>query len=283
MSETTPSAAASIGEGLSGLRKHPEPPYAQVLAETREYVDFACQRLHARIPPGAKILDYGCGLGQSVQALLDLGYDGYGVDIVEYWDSQYDQYWATGPKPPAALASRLRVTQQAPYRLPFPDHTFDFCFSQEVMEHVFDYPAAFAEIRRVLKPGAMSVHRFPGPGRLVEDHIFVPFPPLCRSELYLAAWALAGRRSPIQRGLSWRETLRSNLDTLRYCNYPTKRGLRRQAQAAGVEIDFVERQELLFRGGGRLHRLLSRADKAGLSDLLLSLINPLMQRYMVLR
>jgi SAM-dependent methyltransferase len=275
--------ATSIGEGLSGLRKYHEPPYERVLAETREYIGFATEKLGAHIPPGAKVLDYGCGLGQSVKALTDLGYNGHGVDIVEYWGSQFDQYWALGERPPPAVADRLHVIEQNTYRLPFPDHTFDFSFSQEVMEHVFDYPTAFSEICRVLKPDALSVHRFPGPGRLVEDHIFVPFPVLCRNRLYLAGWALAGRRSPIQQGLTWRETLRSNIETMRYCNYPTRRELRQLARTAGVEIAFFEQQELLFRSGGRLRNMLRNADRFGLQGVLLSALSPFMQRYMVLR
>lgn len=46
-------------------------------------------------------------------------------------------------------------------RLTFADESFDVVLTQEVMEHLFDPQAAFAEIARVLKPG--GVHLFTVP------------------------------------------------------------------------------------------------------------------------
>ena len=41
--------------------------------------------------PGARVLDLGCGIGQSVDILLDMGYDVHGVDVVDWWDR--NDYW----------------------------------------------------------------------------------------------------------------------------------------------------------------------------------------------
>lgn len=45
--------------------------------------------------------------------------------------------------------------------LTFPDASFDLVVSQDVMEHIFEPDAAFAEIARVLKPGGMHIFTAP--------------------------------------------------------------------------------------------------------------------------
>lgn len=265
------------------LVKLPDESAAVIAANVASHLGFARERLGVTLTPGARILDFGCGIGQTVRALLALGYDAHGVDVMELWDGDFDQYWAIAEKPDAALASRLRRVDPANYRLPYPDGHFDFVLSDQVMEHVSDYRAVFAELTRVLKPGAISLHRFPGPGRPVENHLGVPLPPLCFNRAYLALWALAGLRNARQRHLGWRQTLSSNVDMMRYNHYPTKRRLRAFARAAHVEIAFVEREDLVFRGGGRLSFAIRAAARLGLDGLLLRLLEPLLQRYMVLR
>ena len=42
--------------------------------------------------------------------------------------------------------------------IPYPDSTFDFVFSCNVLEHVAQRDKLLAEIRRVLKPGGLFVH-----------------------------------------------------------------------------------------------------------------------------
>jgi SAM-dependent methyltransferase len=45
--------------------------------------------------------------------------------------------------------------------IPYPDETFDFVLSHDVLEHVEDPRASIAEIKRVLRPGGMSFNIFP--------------------------------------------------------------------------------------------------------------------------
>jgi len=172
---------------------------------------------------------------------------------------------------------------EAHYRIPFPDGHFEFCFSDQVMEHVRDYTVVFAEIVRVLKPQAVSVHRFPGPNMLVEGHLFLPFPLLCYFNAYLAMWALLGRRSPDQKALTWRQTLASNIAFMRQVSYPRKASLRQHAAEAAVEIEFLEKQELLLREFGNAGRLVNRARRLGLERILAGLLPPFTQRYMLLK
>jgi SAM-dependent methyltransferase len=233
------------------------------------------------LQPGARVLDFGCGNGQAVGILLNMGYDVHGVDIVDWW--QRDDYWDRSYIPEARVTKRLQCMDEARYRIPFPDGHFEFCFSDQVMEHVRDHGLVFGEIMRVLKSDAISVHRFPGPNMLMEGHLFLPFPVLCYSKAYLAMWAILGRRSPDQRALTWRQTLVSNVEFMRKVNYPRKASLRRHAAKAGSEIAFLEQQELLLRDFGNAGRLVSRARRLGLHHLLAGLLAPFTQRYMVLK
>ena len=70
------------------------------LQATERQLRFATAGLGLRLSPGATILDFGCGIGSSVRALLAQGYDAYGVDVLEYWDHDFDKYWLIGDKPP---------------------------------------------------------------------------------------------------------------------------------------------------------------------------------------
>lgn len=214
------------------------------------------------LPRGARILDFGCGQGRSVEALVRLGYDAYGVDVLDHWNT-FDSV-------PADIRTRLFVISADACRLPFPDHHFDFCFSDQVFEHVFDYVGIFSEIIRVLKVSCASAHRFPGPNRLVESHIHLPIPWLCYNQSYLALWALLGRRSPGQELFSWREAVAHNQYLMRHNSYPTKSELRRFAAEAGALIEFREREEFQFR-------------RRDLRSIALATLAPFMSRYMILR
>jgi len=212
--------------------------------------------LGSRIPAGAKILDVGCGLGDSVQILMSMGYDASGVDIIEYWNRGFESFWEDRLKPQGAYLEKLHLVECEHYRFPFPDASFDFAFSSQLFEHVFNCEDVFREIARVLKPGGISLHVFPGPNMFLEGHINVPLPFLCHWPPYLYFWALMGRRSLRQGGFSWKETVASNMELMNICRYPTKRQLFDDARRAEVHIEFVEIKRIQLRDKGRLHNLL---------------------------
>lgn len=244
-------------------------------------IAFARARLGATIPSGAAILDFGCGAGLQVQGLLEQGFDAWGADIYDAWNRPGHE---PGSAPlPAFARARLRLIAQGDLELPFPDRTFDFCVSEQVMEHVFDYETVFSEILRVLKPGALSLHRFPGPNYPFEGHVGLPLPWLCRSRVYLAACALAGLRAPDQRGLGWRATLARNVALMRLNNYPSKAYLRRAAARAGADIAFVEREEFAFRQGGRVGGIWRLMSGVGMGGPFAAACGLVLQRCMVLR
>lgn len=250
---------------------------------TQRHLRFATGRLGVHLPPGAKILDFGCGIGSSVRVLLGLGHDAFGVDVLEYWGRDVEKYWHAAERQPAAIAQRLKLIDLSNYRLPFETGTFDFCFSDQVFEHVFDYATAMSEIVRVLKPGAISLHSFPGPNNFLEGHLRLPFPWLCYSRSYLTvcAWAawLRGTES------DWRRRVNDNVESMRFNNYPTKAKLRRIARATGVDISFVETDEFLFREGGRLKTEILKSLRAVGMDRVVTRIaaTVMLQRYMLLK
>jgi SAM-dependent methyltransferase len=282
-SETDPhsdqQAYATLQTSLAKVFKADQSAIAELV---KQHIDFAVSYPSA-LRPGGRVLDFGCGIGDSVQALLGMGFDAWGVDVNEYWDRDIELLWEERDKPPSEIAARLKTVSIDQYRLPFPDGHFDFCFSDQVFEHVFNLPIVMQEVVRVLRPGAISVHRFPGPSCPIESHISVPFIPLCRFKWYLALWARLGVRSPRQHGLGWRETLALNIDTMRFCSYPRKNVLRQAAREANVTLEFREREGIKHQNVGRAHALYRAAETRGLGRVALSLLSLVSQRYTVIK
>jgi SAM-dependent methyltransferase len=64
--------------------------------------------------------------------------------------------------PDAELGTtRNRYRNEDLEQLTFPDESFDLFVTQDVFEHIFDAPAAFREIARVLRPGGAHVFTIP--------------------------------------------------------------------------------------------------------------------------
>jgi SAM-dependent methyltransferase len=147
---------------------------------------------------GLAALDFGCCRGDLVRELRQLGLDARGCDFAGTFDAD----------------EHLGAIQADPYRLPYPDNSFDLVMSASVFEHAQRTEECMAEIHRVLRSGGIAIHSFPGKWYLpVEPHIYVPlvnwFWPLAQRP-WLALWAIAGIRNEFQKGLSWREVTRLN-------------------------------------------------------------------------
>jgi SAM-dependent methyltransferase len=175
------------------------------------------------ISGGATVLDFGCGEGDAVAAWRAAGYDASGCDVVIERPDE-----------------GLRLIEK-PYRLPFADATFDLVVSNMVLEHVQDHDAAFKEIRRVLKPGAVSLHLFPPRWTPIEPHVFVPFATVLQEQWWLALWARVGIRNEFQAGVGWREVTALNLEYLRTrTNYLTRSEVLSIGRRWFDEATFVE-------------------------------------------
>ena len=103
--------------------------------------------VYDNVRPGSKVLELGCGAGM-LAILKRKGIELTGVDL----------------STECAVAAR-RNGYDATYRaelssLPFPDNSFDYVVSLDVMGHIGmeEKDAVLAEIRRVLRPGGVTLH-----------------------------------------------------------------------------------------------------------------------------
>jgi SAM-dependent methyltransferase len=117
------------------------------LAMIRQWVDLE----------GAVILDNGCGLGTYLSAFALFTPHRFGLEL------EHDR--AVQATPTAA-----GIAQAVGEQLPFADHTFDFVFSNEVIEHVADDAIYAAEMVRVTKPGGRILLFCPNRWYPVEQH-----------------------------------------------------------------------------------------------------------------
>lgn len=117
---------------------------------------ISCVKLDEKLPyflkhlsRNGKILEAGCGLGQWVVYLSELGYDIIGVDIVE---EVIDRAKKSFP----GLRDRFIVGDVS--SLNFSDNTFDAYISLGVIEHFLEGPhKALLEMKRVLKPQGIAI------------------------------------------------------------------------------------------------------------------------------
>ncbi len=193
----------------------------------------------------SSILDFGCGSGKSVQELQKLGYNSYGCDIKFKSEENIDS---------RSLMSKgiIREIKLKPYTLPFDDKTFDLIFSEDVFEHVKNYPETISEISRILKPDGICVHAFSSKYRPVEPHVYIPFGSVIQSYWWLKLWILLGFRN------DWPDCQTVNARATRYhnylkenTNYLSRRRLRKYFQTYFDDVNFCEREFLMFSHRGR--------------------------------
>lgn len=194
--------------------------------------------------PSMRLMDFGCGEGHLVQAALSLGLDAYGCDL---YDVKYSTDWHS-PAISAEVRNSGRMRQILdPYRLPFEDSSMDVVISDQVFEHVLDYPRAIAELHRVMRPGGVFLHSFPSRYRWHEGHIYVPMTSMFRPRWWLWLWAAAGIRNEFQAGLSIAEVVERNAQFLeRGTLYLGPRRIKREFARYFSGVEYVERAFLPY-------------------------------------
>ncbi len=115
-------------------------------------VDFA----HFRLLPGERVLDLGCGEGRhAIATYLSADVQVVGLDIA--LDDLRNAREKLAPLEAQLTGADERrhfsLAAANALALPFADSTFDKIICSEVLEHIADYRAVLAEVRRVLRPG----------------------------------------------------------------------------------------------------------------------------------
>lgn len=144
---------ASLASGLEGAsiwdRIWSGDPYAdRSVRDRRAWRRLASFELLNSFAAGARLLDAGCGSGDTLDALSRAHDDGpelVGIDFSQRAVSLAD----------VRLAGRANVLQADVTNLPFPDGHFTHVLLFGIIEHVRDEAKALAEIYRVSQPGAM--------------------------------------------------------------------------------------------------------------------------------
>ena len=116
---------------------------------------------------GARVLDYGCGVGQIVMQLREKQFDAFGCDVF-FEGGDYSRFIEDG------LLGGVIIKMEED-RIPFGDEYFDFIINNQVMEHVQDLDQVLAEMDRVLKPGGIILSLFPDRSVWREGHCGILF------------------------------------------------------------------------------------------------------------
>lgn len=156
-------------------------------------------QVSAAVEP-TRILDWGCGRGRSVAMLRQEGFAAFGIDIDRaVLCNGHDLFRIRGLDPNQLL-------RHADSSGDFADCYFEVIFSEDTLEHVADLARLAQESYRLLRPGGIAVHSFPGSRWLIEPHVRMPlvhwFPPglARRTLIWLSLLAGFGPRP------SWPET-----------------------------------------------------------------------------
>lgn len=136
------------------------------LEPNHAYLLDLVEELRERASP--PLLDYGCGSGAVVRALLERGFDAHGVEAFYEGGSTRDAVEASG-----LLGTRIRELDHD--RIPYADAAFDMVVSNQVFEHIESLARPVEEIGRVLRPGGSFVLLFPSLEVWREGHIGIPF------------------------------------------------------------------------------------------------------------
>jgi len=112
--------------------------------------------LLARVRPGERVLDVGCGEGTFCAELAGAGADPVGVEVAQRAVERARE------RHPGL--SFLLVEPHGPW--PLEDASFDVVWASEVIEHVADTARWLSEVRRVLRPAGRLLVTTPAHGRL---------------------------------------------------------------------------------------------------------------------
>lgn len=112
--------------------------------------------LRARVSPGGRILDFGCGTGEIARALQAAGYLVTGADISSV------MLQAGRANPENAGIQFVEIDARI-VKTPFESGSFDGVIASSVLEYLVTPRAWLVELRRVLRPGGWLLATVPDP------------------------------------------------------------------------------------------------------------------------
>jgi SAM-dependent methyltransferase len=216
------------------------------LPPLRLFHEFLIGVVEDLVPPGASVLDFGCGKGDIVLELLRRGWHCRGVELFGS---------GSGTNIAQSLIERgllgNAVLQYDGETLPFEGDIFDVVISNQVFEHVPDLATSLNEIWRVLKPGGWLVCSFPSKDAIREAHCNVPFVHWMPKSRARFLWLLAvrslgigrlkGRRSRSQWAHFFNEWLEENT------YYLSRKEINARFQEVFGNVKYFEEQNVRFR------------------------------------
>ncbi len=114
-----------------------------------------------------RILDFGCGRGQTVERGVKLGMDVWGADT---FTADYANW---REELPATISAKVQKIENG--IIDYPDDHFDVVTSNQVFEHIDELAPVLTEINRVLKPGGVLLALFPIKSTWFEGHVGLYF------------------------------------------------------------------------------------------------------------
>jgi ubiquinone/menaquinone biosynthesis C-methylase UbiE len=167
--------------------------YLNSMEGADEFIDSGGQKLSyrlefsinlAKITPGERVLDIGCGRGEAALNCALRGAKAHGLDYSSAAMHIARQLMDYARRNDMDMSLEQALADQ----LPFADNSFDKVFMLDIVEHLHqpDLERTFVEVYRILKPGAnLVIHTMPN-----ADYYRWGYP------MYRSVMALFGQKLP---------------------------------------------------------------------------------------